>query len=1359
LKENYKQENNISNPNLLISFLELISGKWFVFLGVILMLFSSYPVIKEMSSTSLVYLILLTYSTGLFGSGYFIRKSLPWTGDVFYIITLLATPVILASATSLNFSTQTDFIITGVTLLIVPATSYIILKTLYKELKLNYFIVFILLALSSSLPRYLENPFYNLGFLREDFETFIVFLFFALISAGSFFLAKSLTINKESNNLKQTFLLNLLLVFVYFIIVSTNNVSLPAYGLIMMFMASLLLFNVKKLKNILNDQHLSKNKFITVKNLATTGFILSALSPVLAFNDLTKLVLVTFSGFILYISVWNLFSFKSYKFLNQSLNGIFYISFMIYLLKSWSLSSDIQSLMISGITLLLVFAGNIKDFKNAKSTLYFISLTTSVIVWVKISIFDSWSVNTILSLFILSFIYLMNSLYHKRNVLSYISVVTFTIASFSLITVVNPYINFYYYRYFAVLFSFLYLSVGYLVQLRYSNHKTAKLLKEPEKPGINLAKDFIRPFNFQDRFVSLFPYLISEPLYNLALLMTSISVLVNFKDYTIAIPAALFYICVFKIYPSRLWIYFALTAATDGFLNIITNVLPAKYQGWGFIFLSFNWFFIGVIVEELFEAYERKGRNFVHIDKKYAQPFFQGALIVNIFLLKYFFIDLINVNSQQGWLKLEQELFQIMIISLLYLLKMRAYISKLWLFPCIGVASLVIFFKSISLLGAEYTLLIMTFISFLWLAAGTFFNRSQKCVEYVKSIVVHKLPNININSKYYRNHIYDFASPFYIFSFLCASVSLFISALLIPKYAVSFARSLEFGFSQLNISNLNTFYFVQILNFVLIAVFFTIFYPKRILLLDGNYQETKFPKSIKILPVTSITLNFFWIYNFLLTFNDIAIFISGTALIWTVFYGLSVFLQREKKEPGLKVNIYYFSISIFLGSVGFLLTSFYALNKINHQLINPSFAFLIATFTLLFAITRVSFLIYFIEASLFAFFTFFFSPVYWFETIYTIYAFAFINFALLILTNRFQNKFSDRFNELTNILAFAFPFFISYIDNRFHTVEYFSLAGFTFYFLRSLYDQSRIYPVLSFLMLGISFYYYSTSLYTYNFAFFAVASCYIFYGFTLKLHNIQFDKFKQSMIIFSASLPLFILSNWYFGEFTRRCIRDYENYPSATYFLILVVSSFFIYPFIAHTIKIHRLKMLFWWITAIFANLLEIPLFNLLNLFSIGINMPQLIITSIGISFLLLSRIGSDNNYKNDCIYIGQFFLLIYPYFIYKFGYNNFYYYSENIKYIFLFQFSLYLILIAFLIYLSFKCHRKAYLYFNLFVISFLLLTEIPYAFINGDWLVKWGMLLSFGAITTFSGIQIETKKELIKNKISEISNTLKEWD
>ncbi|MBC7475434.1 MAG: hypothetical protein H7263_14180, partial [Candidatus Sericytochromatia bacterium] len=676
IKENDKR-------NMIEVLVEKISGKWFVFLGVMLMVLSSFPIIREINSNSLIYLVLLLYSIGLFGSGYLTRKYFPWTGNVFYLVSILITPVILASVTSLDFYNKVDLLIACFTFVSIPLINYLVLKTLYNKLRFSYFIIFVLLGLSAALPAKIQDLFSQLNLLNSDFETLTLLLLFSLLFLGSKILNNDLKIDKTSNNVKPILILHSLLIYIYFILISSNNFSLQSYGLIVILIASLLWNIAQKIKCLIKVDNIEVNILPMLKNIIISGYILSFISPIISFSDISKFIITCFIGLIMYVFNQDLFKQSStkdelsvfgnhqnkyLKFFNNIMGGLFFNSFMYFILILWNLTNDIQSMIISITMLIIVLLANIKKFEKWKESFYFISILTSIDIWAKISLFDSWSSYTFISMFILSSIYLLNSIYYKRNVLSYVSIVTFSIAYFSLISVINPTMSFYNYRYYAVLLSFLYLSSGYFIQLRFSNSNKIDLnKKEVIKSSMTLKTlfndDTVNPYRFQDRFSSIFPYLISEPLYNLALLMTSFSVLVNLKDYTLSIPATIFYILVFKIYPSRLWIYFALTSVTSGFIGFITGVIPDKYQNWGFIFISFNWFFVGTIVEEFFEAYERKNNNLFHQEKKYAQPFFQVALIINILLLRYFFVDLQNITSPEGLKKVQEELLPIVFTS------------------------------------------------------------------------------------------------------------------------------------------------------------------------------------------------------------------------------------------------------------------------------------------------------------------------------------------------------------------------------------------------------------------------------------------------------------------------------------------------------------------------------------------------------------------------------------------------------------------------------------------------------------------------------------------------------------------------
>lgn len=1331
-----KKELKEEKPFDIVDFIfEKISGKWFVFVGVILMVISSFPIISEMNSTSLIFFILLLYSNGLFVSGYFTRKYFLWTGNVFYLVTLLVSPIILASSSILNFNNLADLAIASITLISIPFINNIILKTLYKKLRLQYFSIFIFLSISSLFTQNIENKLINLNFIRSDFETLISLVFFAFVFLGYKILSKDFELNEKTNNFKEIFNLTLLLIYAYLIIMMVNNVSYETYGLIAMLISGISWNFIAKIKTIDN----SKNTHTTTKNLSVSGYTLSLASIIMVSHDISKLVLAGFIGTLLYLLNSDLYTFKFAQIINNTLSGVFFNIFMLFLSITWNITKDIQSLLISVIMLIILLVGNINNFSKAKNALYYISVMTSIAVWVKISIFDSWSNYTLISLLIISSIYMLNSLYNKRNVFSYISIVTFTIDYFSFITILNPSLDFNTYRFYGILLAFLYLAIGYLIQIKNTNLELdKKIISEPinKTRGISLKKfineDLINPYNFKARFISHIPYLISEPLYNVALFITSISVLVNFKDYYIAGLATIFYALIFKIYPSRLWLYFSITASSSALLNLVIEFLPSNYHNWGLVFLSFNWFFVGTLVEEFFEAYERKKDNLLDIDKKYAQPFFQGALVINILLLRHLFVDLQDVFSPQGWLKVQDEFLQLMITSFLYLLKMRVYVSKFWLYPCILVTTLVLYFRTISWIGSDYSFILLTLLGFLWLFIGNYVNKDKKILTYIKNVVFHKIPDLDTNSGFYRNHIHDFASPFYTFGLLTTSVSLLISTILIPSYILSFNILFEFGVEKLNIHNPTIFYFLQILNFVLITVFYSTFYPTKIPTLDGSYEEREKPKLVNYLPIFSISPVFFWIFNYQIDKTNILLFIAGFSLIWTIFYKVSRI--SEKTEVVYEEGDFspYYLTALIIGNLSLWLNVI--IEEIPKEIIQNNLLVNVISFSLLLLFSKEYYLIYFVEFILFKL-----GLLLSYETSLILIVLAFANLVLWAITSKKSKPISDKFLTTMNLAGGFLPLNIVFLEYTSKNLYLYSLTALILYTSIFILTKYEFFAVLGVLSMGTFFFLTSIKQEFYLLSF--VFLLFFKYAFDISSKNKEkYPKLRISVFILSIVFPFLTMANY-----TSHIESNYQvNKFDFTSIILFIISTITLYAYLAIKHESKKIKIFLWSLNAMLINFLELHLmlkFHIMN--------TSLFLGSIGISFLLLSKNQEKTREKNSYLYLGQIFLVFFPYFFFKLDY-------EHNKYFYLIQF---IFTISSLSYIGINLKRKAFIYFNALITTLFLSSELLIMFLNGSGFLRWGFLIFAGVLTIFIGTKIETQKTLIKNYFSNIYTTIKKWD
>ncbi|MBC7474334.1 MAG: hypothetical protein H7263_08590 [Candidatus Sericytochromatia bacterium] len=267
-------------------------------------------------------------------------------------------------------------------------------------------------------------------------------------------------------------------------------------------------------------------------------------------------------------------------------------------------------------------------------------------------------------------------------------------------------------------------------------------------------------------------------------------------------------------------------------------------------------------------------------------------------------------------------------------------------------------------------------------------------------------------------------------------------------------------------------------------------------------------------------------------------------------------------------------------------------------------------------------------------------------------------------------------------------------------------------------------------MLGIFLFLISTSPDTYLFSFIGIVFCYIFHAYRMEIiKNPRFENFKLSIHIFTLIFPITVFVMSYLSS---------HFYSYLIYSLLQIM----LYSWIAYTEKNDNLRKFLWWLTAILANIMEIFV-----LIRFDLLYGQIVFSFIGLSFILLSKIQKNIKDINQYLYLGQIFLLASPFL------------HED------FSFGIKLPLIEFFmtlglfIFASFKIKRKAFLSLNVFLILTSISIGILLSFFNGNWIVRWGILLFLGSIITVIGTQIETKKEIFKKYINSASNFLKEWD
>lgn len=862
-------------------------SNWITFLGVILVVFSSIPIIQNLSSATTVYVVLLAYSIGLFGAGYGIWRFYPWTGQVFYLVTLLIIPMDFMSITGLDMSEVTDIAVMLVAFISLSAIAYATLKRLLTQLPRFYFISLIALGICAAFMKDVEALVVALGGNRLHFEyvVLVVPLFFLLL--GVFQQNRLLQISEHRHNLPEVLWPNALLTYAWLLCPAVNNISGFRLGSGGMFLSLAFFLTAWQIRNHLNSQLgpvWPPHYFRMVLEIELCAYILSLAGLGATFRDYQALL-------VSLVCLTPLYAILSWHWRKHWFRWILYgltascVGTGLYFgTLTWT--SDAQSLLMAAVTLSLMVLGY-KSWQNHPQVAHwwqeswaYTSVLASVGTWVMLGQFEEWSSQTLWAMALTTALYVLFAIYQKRNVFGYLAVGTGILTAFSVLSVWHPLMEFESYRYYALAFSYGLLGLGYTIQ-RGTPHQTitvATQVKASEKNWKSwLTSDMIQPFHFQQRFKAPWPYLFAEPMYNLSLLMASVALLFELGDYTIAIAAMSFYGLIFLIYPSRIWLYFVITAATDGVLGLITDVLPDKYHNLGLVFLSMGWFFVGIMVEELLSAHDRKNPEPAKQQKQrlYAQPFFHGAIFANLLLLRYYFGDLQSVFTEEGWNKMTQEMVPVLLTSFFYVLKIRVYVSKLWLYPGIITGTLGIYFGLTSLFPVEYPLLIMTTIAWLWLGMGQLVNSHPGIQQYLREMIRHRLPDLQTNSRFYRIHVADFASPFYTFALLVSLMMVLFSTVLIPQQSALFNREFEFALTRAHPA---TLYVVQSLTFALLTLFFVLYSPRYQPLLEGDVVHPEKPWQMDYLPLITGCLGLLWLFSEHLTRTNLPLILGSLAL-------------------------------------------------------------------------------------------------------------------------------------------------------------------------------------------------------------------------------------------------------------------------------------------------------------------------------------------------------------------------------------------------------------------------------------------------------------------------------------------------
>jgi hypothetical protein len=853
-------------------------------LGILSIVLSSLPVIQEMSSATLIYLVLLLYSAGLLGAGWGVHKHFPWTGQVLSIVTLLILPLDYASLISLDLAQPVDLIVSILALLGLPALTWLAFKTLNQKPGLVYFLSLLGLGWCSALLRGFEPSIFELTQSRQLFIYLCIFLPFAFVFLALHAQVRQIWLlpDRHEHNFLEILYLIAYLIFAALCIPIVYSLAWPFFGIALGLTAWSLAWHVRAIRTLLQlllGEIWPRFFWRLVYQQEIVLCVVLALGLALTVGHAWPLFLTAGPGAVLVFSLARYWRASVWRWPIYVYAAILLAFALLGL--SWDWLSDGASLLVAAVSLGLIFLGWFAPTLHwRKDALHQVALFLSCFAWFELALFRDWSAQTLLTLGFLSLVYLRYAAYTGRNLFSYIAIVTGAISLLSVLVLWQPHLPFSGYRLYAMALAWVMLFSGLVIQ--WSTPQRGQTHAESELPlrmdwWARLNADRYHPFRFQQRFVNLNPYLYSEPLYNLALLITSVATLAGLDDLRLTAMATLFYSVIFLIYPARLWIYFVIVTASDNLLKLSGELLPERYQTWSIVLLGLGWFFVGKLVEEVLEGRDRKRHNPEHeAQKRFAKPFFHGAIFINVLFLRYFFGDMQNLFSEEGWKEATQEVLPVMLTSVFYLLNLRVYVSKLWLYPGIISITLGLYFGLTQILPLEATLFLFTVLAGFWLWGARFFNANQSLNLWWQALIDYRLPELEPDSEFARVHLRDLSSPLWTFGLITAICSLVFSAFLIPWGPLKLAQSFELAF--LTRSQPALLFLLQACNFGFLALLFrTWAHPRgrRLLWLDGC-------------SVAAFTLGVAWLLQERADWAFLPVFLSVAALFWSGIWLLTV---------------------------------------------------------------------------------------------------------------------------------------------------------------------------------------------------------------------------------------------------------------------------------------------------------------------------------------------------------------------------------------------------------------------------------------------------------------------------------------
>lgn len=1341
------------------------TGRWanlVIGLGVVSVVVSSLPLIQEMSSATLIYAVMLMYTLGLLGAGLGLNRRIPWTGQVLTIVSLLILPLDYASVLTLDLAQGLDLAIHWLALLGLPAVAWLALRSLLGRVDLLFLLALTGLGWSSGLLRGAQGL---LNSQADAFALFCVTLSMVLMALGSQRVIKQFWVlegqasdQQPERSEKHTLHHNWLSSFGLLAYLFISALMLPAIyalpwpwiGLTLCCGAGVLAWSASRLRALL---HLSlplpwpapAKHWLQGLELSCCALMLLAVSLAWGRADVLSLICAVAAMLSLWLSA--AYPQQTQRWGGYSLSALLGSGGLLLLSADWT--PDGQSLLLAGCSLTLVIWG-LTGKKNSwrQDAFHQLALLSTAAAWMQIGRFDDWSLQTLAALAILGFIYLRYAVFSQRNLFAYVGIVVSAITAFSVLSVWKPEMEFADYRLYAMGLAWLLLGLGFVIQKLTPQRQAPVLVSalpiaDEQRASFwqRLNAERFQPFHFQQRFLKPYPFLFSEPLYNIALLITTVTLLTDLDSLGLTLLGTAFYAAIFLIYPARIWIYLVIMAISDSILDLSGDLLPARYQSWSLVMLGLGWFFVGTLIEELLEARDRKHPDAHHEQqKKFAKPFFHGAILSNVLLLRYFFGDLQNVFSESGWLKITREATPMLLTSVFYVLKMRVYVSKLWLYPGIITATLGLYFGLTGFLPLESPLLVLTAIAFVWLGLSRYLDRHQGIQAWWQELIAHRLPQLDPNSHFAKVHTHNLSSPLWTFGLITACCSLLFSSLLIPYQPLELAN--EFEIALLKHSSPGLLYVLQSLNFLLLALFFLLSQPlkSRLLWLQGMIM-------------LSLSLGACWLVQELSRLQQLHLVFSSLTLIWTG--GWAVFRSRCPGDTQLVLARGTLLLSgISLGFLPFSSSS---------SLLVLSTSCLLLSWLLRLALTQQPWHLYAIIANL----LFTAEIVFrgqagipgsnWQQGFISPLLLSPLVLGLWFQARRFQTSFNKHFEYLNaglltiHLLGLLNMYLLAseasepqlYLQLLLGTWA--AIWGSAAYLLSTTQASKWLYGLLAYaaLLAGILLHFSHHSLWL------LLACPWLFYG--------LFRKTRQQAFQWAALLTPICLSFWMFllaPAFESGWGVLWKNLPFMAWVLFYFQAG-----------KGRAAHSRYWWLAAGWLN------FSWVYMLLTGIQVLQqhLFSAVVGLTLLwqalfllpalsglvLAYRVLNKQPDRNQLFYLSQTVLLLIPLFTWLAFADPETLLEQSLSWFAVFEFALLLGLLALA---SVRLRLRALLKMVLFTLALLLTGAVLYILLKGHWSLRWSLFIATGFLLIFGGNLLQSRQQELRLQLERLQLYLLTW-